>query len=43
VVAATIAYWTSVMAFLRLAPVGAAVPQLGRDCYTIMGIGLVAG
>jgi hypothetical protein len=29
------------MAFLRLAPVGTAIPQLGRDYYTIMGIGLV--
>ena len=41
VVAAAIAYGTSVMAFLRLAPVGTAIPQLGRDYYTIMGIGLV--
>jgi hypothetical protein len=41
VVAAAIAYATSVMAFLRLAPVGTAVPQLGHDYYTIMGIGLV--
>ena len=41
VVAAAIAYGTSVTAFLRLAPVGTAVPQLGRDYYTIMGIGLV--
>jgi hypothetical protein len=29
------------MAFLRLAPVGTAIPQLGRDYYEIMGIGLV--
>jgi hypothetical protein len=42
VVAAAIAYATSVTAFLRLAPVGTAIPQLGRDYYTIMGIGLVA-
>jgi hypothetical protein len=42
VVAAGIAYGTSVMAVLRLAPVGTAIPQLGRDYYTIMGIGLVA-
>jgi hypothetical protein len=40
-VAAAIAYGTSLMAFLRLAPVGTAIPQLGRDYYTIMGIGLV--
>jgi len=40
-VAAAIAYGTSLMAFLRLAPVGTAVPQLGRDYFTIMGIGLV--
>jgi FtsX-like permease family protein len=41
VVAAGIAYGTSLMAFLRLAPVGTAIPQLGRDYYTIMGIGLL--
>jgi hypothetical protein len=41
VVAAAIAYATSVTAFLRLAPVGTAIPQLGGDYYTIMGIGLV--
>jgi hypothetical protein len=41
VVAAAIAYGTSLLAFLRLAPVGTAIPQLGRDYYTIMGIGLV--
>jgi len=41
VVAAAIAYGTSLMAFLRLAPTGTAIPQLGRDYYTIMGIGLV--
>ena len=40
VVAAGIAYGTSVMAVLRLAPAGTAIPQLGRDYYTIMGIGL---
>ena len=39
---AAIAYATSVTAFLRLAPVGTAIPQLGRDYYTIMGIGLLA-
>ncbi|MGH3212864.1 MAG: FtsX-like permease family protein [Trebonia sp.] len=42
VVAAAIAYGTSLTAFLRLAPPGTAIPQLGRDYYTIMGIGLVA-
>jgi FtsX-like permease family len=41
VVAAAIAYGASLLAFLRLAPVGTAIPQLGRDYYTIMGIGLV--
>jgi hypothetical protein len=42
VVAAVIAYGTSLMAFVRLAPVGTALPQLGRDYYTTMGIGLAA-
>ena len=42
VLAAAIAYGTSVTAFLRLAPQGTAIPQLGHDYYTIMGIGLVA-
>jgi uncharacterized membrane protein YhaH (DUF805 family) len=41
VVAAAIAYATSLIAFLRLAPAGTAIPQLGRDYYTIMGTGLV--
>jgi hypothetical protein len=41
VVAAAIAYGTSLLAFLRLAPAGTAIPQLGRDYYTIMGAGLV--
>jgi hypothetical protein len=41
VIAAAIAYGMSLMAFLRLAPAGAAVPQLGRDYYEIMGIGLL--
>jgi hypothetical protein len=40
-IAAAIAYGTSLLAFLRLAPAGTAIPQLGRDYYTIMGIGLV--
>ncbi|HTU04346.1 MAG TPA: FtsX-like permease family protein [Trebonia sp.] len=41
VVAAGIAYGTSMWAFVRLAPKGTAIPQLGHDYYTIMGIGLV--
>jgi hypothetical protein len=41
VVAAAIAYGTSLMAFLRLAPAGTAVPQLGQDYYTLMGLGLL--
>jgi uncharacterized membrane protein YhaH (DUF805 family) len=41
VVAAGIAYGTSLTAFLRLAPAGTAIPQLGRDYYTIMGTGLL--
>ena len=41
VVAAAIAYGTSLLAFVRLAPPGTAIPQLGRDYYTIMGIGLL--
>ncbi len=40
--AAAIAYGTSITAFLRLAPRGTTIPQLGHDYYTIMGIGLVA-
>ncbi len=40
-VAAATAYGASVLAFLRLAPAGTAIPRLGRDYYTIMGIGLV--
>jgi hypothetical protein len=40
VVAAGIGYGTSLLAVLRLAPIGTAIPQLGRDYYTIMGIGL---
>jgi hypothetical protein len=42
VIAAGIAYGTSVLAFIRLAPTGTAVPQLGADYYYLMGIGLVA-
>jgi hypothetical protein len=41
VLAAAIAYWTSVLAVVRLAPAGTAIPQLGSDYYTIMGIGLL--
>ena len=40
VVAAGIAYGTSVWAFVRLAPAGTAIPQLGSDYYALMGIGL---
>ena len=40
VVAAGIAYGTSVLAFVRLAPAGTAIPQLGTDYYALMGIGL---
>ena len=42
VLAAAIAYGTSVLAVVRLAPAGTAIPQLGSDYYTIMGIGLLA-
>jgi hypothetical protein len=41
VLTAAIAYGTSLLAFVRLAPVGTAIPQLGRDYYTLMGAGLV--
>jgi hypothetical protein len=41
VLAAGIAYGTSMWAFVRLAPKGTAIPQLGHDYYTITGIGLV--
>jgi hypothetical protein len=41
VVAAGIAYGTSILAFVRLAPPGTAVPQLGSSYYALMGIGLV--
>jgi hypothetical protein len=40
VVAAGIAYGTSILAFVRLAPPGTAVPQLGSNYYALMGIGL---
>ena len=41
VIAAAIAYGTSMLAFVRLAPNGTAVPQLGLSYYLLMGIGLV--
>jgi FtsX-like permease family len=40
VVAAGIAYGTSMWAFVRLAPAGTAIPQLGSDYFALMGIGL---
>jgi hypothetical protein len=40
VVAAGIAYGTSMWAFIRLAPTGTAIPQLGSDYFALMGIGL---
>jgi uncharacterized membrane protein len=40
VIAAAIAYGTSMLAFIRLAPAGTAIPQLGQDYYALMGIGL---
>ncbi|HZZ54361.1 MAG TPA: FtsX-like permease family protein, partial [Trebonia sp.] len=40
VLAAGIAYGTSILAFVRLAPAGTAIPQLGSDYYALMGIGL---
>jgi hypothetical protein len=30
------------LAFIRLAPAGTAIPQLGHDYYTLMAIGLIA-
>ncbi len=41
VLAAGIAYGTSVLAFVRLAPAGTAIPQLGHDYYALMGVGLL--
>jgi hypothetical protein len=41
ILAAAIAYATSVLAVVRLAPAGTAIPRLGHDYYTIMGVGLV--
>jgi hypothetical protein len=40
VVAATIAYGTSVLAFIRLAPANTEIPLLGADYYALMGVGL---
>jgi hypothetical protein len=40
VLAGGIAYGTSILAFMRLAPAGTALPQLGPDYFTIMGVGL---
>jgi len=40
IVAAGIAYGTSMWAFIRLAPTGTAIPQLGSDYFALMGIGL---
>jgi hypothetical protein len=40
IVAAGIAYGTSVLAFVRLAPAGTAIPQPGSDYYALIGIGL---
>jgi hypothetical protein len=42
VLAAGIAYGTSILAFVRLAPIGTAIPRLGPSYYALMGIGLVA-
>ena len=39
--AAAIAYWSSVLAYVRLAPAGSAIPQLGHAYYDLMGAGLV--
>jgi len=41
-IAAGLAYGTSMLAFIRLAPAGTASPHLGHDYYTLMAIGLVA-
>jgi hypothetical protein len=42
IVAGGIAYGTSILAFVRLAPAGTAIPQPGSDYYAWMGIGLAA-
>jgi hypothetical protein len=41
VLAGAIAYGTSVLAVVRLAPAGTAIPRLASDYYAIMGIGLL--
>ncbi|WP_300614101.1 FtsX-like permease family protein [Trebonia sp.] len=41
VLAAIIAYLTSVLAYVRLAPPGTAIPRLGYDYYALIVIGLV--
>jgi hypothetical protein len=40
ILAAGIAYGTSILAFVRLAPTGTAIPQLGSTYYSLMAIGL---
>jgi hypothetical protein len=40
-IAAAVAYWSSVLAYVRLAPAGSAIPQLGHAYYDLMGAGLV--
>jgi hypothetical protein len=40
-IAAGIAYGSSVLAFIRLAPAGTAIPQLGHAYFELMGAGLV--
>jgi hypothetical protein len=40
VVAAVIAYGTSILAFVRLAPAGTTIPRLGSSYFLLMGIGL---
>ncbi len=40
-IAAGIAYGSSVLAFVRLAPAGTAIPQLGHAYFELMGAGLV--
>jgi hypothetical protein len=40
ILAAGIAYGTSILAFVRLAPTGTAIPQPGSDYYAFVGIGL---
>jgi FtsX-like permease family protein len=42
VLAAGIAYGTSILAFVRLAPIGTAIPRPGPDYYALMGTGMAA-